>query len=292
MLTNVLGSLASANKTLAASQLNLSTQKRINNVRDGQADYAIARRAESSIRNNKAGMENVQGMIDILSVEISFWQDLEADLIRLQDLTAQYGSATIDDDERIAIEAEAASLADKWSADASATNFMYNGFNLYDASVDLAVNGTGGGVSWTNEAEASAANAQASGAYIFTSGTTISTQSLGTVWDLTGVAGGTLVFDGTLAVGTVVLDSNLNEVAMQAARSELMRMAGMQDWLQTHNNVISVAVDSQDRLRGHYEDVDIAAETVRNTQATILQQIAIAQLAAANTASSQVLGLF
>ncbi|MBM4166377.1 MAG: hypothetical protein FJ218_05615 [Ignavibacteria bacterium] len=292
MLSNVLGSLASANRSLAASQLNLSTGKRINNARDGQADYAIARRAETSVRNNKAGMENVNGMIDVLSVSVAFWQELEADLVRLQDLTAQYGSATIDDDERIAIESEAASLADKWSADASAANYMYNGFNLYDASMDLAANGTGGGVSWTNEGELSAAAAQASGAFVYTSGSTISTQSLGTVWDLTGVAGGTLVYDGTMAVGTVALDSNLNELALQAARSELMRMAGMQDWLQTHNNVISVAVDAQDRLRGHYEDVDIAAETVRNTQATILQQIAIAQLAAANTASNQVLGLF
>jgi len=251
---NLLGTLAGANSSLGKSQLSLSTGKSVNSVLDGPSNYGVARRAESSMRNNTAGNNNSRHSMDVIDVGISLLQDMEADLLRLQEISFAYQDTTLSADELVAIEMEAGSLADKWDGDASIANYTYNGYNFWDgATVDFANTSLGEGTTTTGAAGGTAI-AHGSGV------TTITTQSPGTIWALTGIAAGTIVNDGAAAPGGITLDTGLNETALQATRFELMRMASLRSTFNASIETNNSAIASEDGVRGRAEDVDIAAK--------------------------------
>jgi len=284
MISNVLGALASANQSLSTSQLSLASGKSVRSTRDGASNWNVARRAETTSRVTAAGNTNAANAIDMIETAIVLYKDLESDLIRLQEIAEAYADTTLSADEKVAIEAEASIMADKWSGDGSITNFTYNGQNIYDASIDLAVTSTG-------EA-ANASGAAAAGNFAFQTGTTLQVSSPGTIFDITGIGSGSIALDGSGAAGSVAFDTGTIEQALQSARSEMNNMATMASLFQNVINFQEQAITASNNIQSRNEDVDVAAQTVKQTKLAIFQQIATAQTAAANTQSRQVLGLF
>jgi len=286
MVQNVLGALASANSALATSQLSLASGKKVNSVNDGPSDWAVARRAEDSMRANTRGDANSAHSMDVLDATMKLYQSLETDLQRLNDIMYAWNDPSANNEEKLAYESEASQLADKWSGDAVML-FTYNGYNLYDQSLDFA-----------NVAMGEGANSNQNGAgEAFTyPNTTNASQSPGTIWDFSGIAAASLDNSGTGAANTVDLSLATSgapvATALASVRYELSEMAIKRSVFANHIDLNQSVIAAQDGIRGRSEDTDTAAQTVKQTKLAILQQIATAQTAAGNTASRQVLGLF
>jgi flagellin len=284
MNINVYGALASANSSLAQTQLTLASGKKVNSVRDDQAGYMIARRAETSTRVNNAASGNDADLMGMLNVMIASLQDMEADMIREQELSMAYnaGSTVLSIDELTAIEIEAATLANQWNDDQLAIAFTYNGYLLSDGGMDFSTVQIGEGATNTGGA--------ASNTFV---GANASTPRVwAELWDASAIDRATDVSGGGFAQGTVAFDAGAIELALQDIRTELARLAGWQNQLQEQINSNNANASSTDALRSRWEDTDNAAATIAATKGQILSQIATAQLAAANQAKTYQLGLF
>jgi flagellin len=284
MNINVYGALASANSSLAQTQLALASGKKVNSARDDQAGYMIARRAETSTRVNNAASGNAADMMGMLNVMIAALQNMEADMIREQELAMAYnaGSMVLSVDELAAIEIEAATLANQWSDDQLAAAYFYNGYNLTDASVDFSTVQIGEGTTGTAGA----------GSSVFVGANASAPRVWAELWDASTIDRATDVSAGGFAAGTVAFDAGAIELALQDIRTEIARLAGWQNQLQEQIDSNDANAASTDALRSRWEDTDNAAATIAATKGQILSQIATAQLAAANQAKTYQLGLF
>ncbi len=281
MAINVLGALAGANKALAANQLGLATGKR--SIGSDEAGYMVARRAETSSRVHGSGSGNAADMQGILSVEIAVLEAMEADMIREQELAVAYntGATTLSSDDLAAIEMEASAIANKWNDDQNAT-YAVNGYVMSDGSMDFSTVQLGEGSTVAGGASS----------HLFFGATASTFRAWADLWDASTLDRGADISGGAFAAATVAFDQGAIETALADIRQEITRLSGFSEQLDLNIAINDATAAANNAYASRNEDVDTAAATIAQTKLSILSQIATAQVAAANGASNNVLGLF
>jgi len=291
MVSNLLSALSNSNSALLHSQYVLSTGKTVNHANDNIANYSIARRAETSTNINRAingSIDDVKAMLQNMTDSL---QSMYSDASQIYELTlaAQSGQETLSDDEIGAYALAALGIAAKWN-DVNLDTYTFNGNTFANAGIDLAT-------LIVNEGTTSIANGTAT--VVFAGGG--GTAPLGWGADIWDSGGGMpdrnvdLTATGLDPTGTydiLAADPSTILATLNDIRTQIARYSAWMDELTQDQNNNSAAMDSTEARRGRMEDTDIAAASVDNTKKTILHQISTAQLAAANTASRQILALF
>ncbi|MBS4027589.1 MAG: hypothetical protein KGZ58_03035 [Ignavibacteriales bacterium] len=288
MVNNVLNALAGANAALNTSQFQLSTGKTINKPNDDISSWAIARRSESTTRINTALNQTLDDFIAMLQAHIDMLSEMRADAQRVYELTfqAQAGNTVMSADEVNALALAAIGIATKWSDD-NLAQYTYNGNILGDASLDFSA-------LIVNEGASVAGGAAQ---VVFVGSANPALAALGDYWDQMGLARDSDLSASGLGSPTDTFDiigEDLGNI-LAVVTDLTFYVANMESWqrqIQQAQALNTASGDAAEARRAFNEDVDIASASVSNTRLTILQQIATAELAAANTAASQVLGLF
>ncbi len=246
--------LSATSNKLSKSMERLSSGYRINRASDDAAGLAISEKLRSQIGGLQQAQRNVQDAVSLVQTGEGALAEVHSMLQRVRDLAVQYANGTLSADDKVALSAEAAQLAQEATRIASQTKF--NGITLL----------SGAAVTFQIGVE---------------DGQTLSIS----LADLTTDAPSS-VFQVGAANAISAIDGAINNIS--TARGKL---GSVQNRLEhTLNNLASYEENltaSESRIR----DVDMAAEMVNFTKLQILQQAGTAMLAQANQSPQNVLTL-
>ena len=191
------------NKTLTTRLERLSSGLRVNRAADDAAGLAIREGMRAEIAGLRMNVLNAEQGTNLIQVAEGSLNEVNAVLIRMQELATQSSNSTVNDENREAIQAEFSQLTSEIDRIAQATIYnkqnLLTGFGNTITSASTVV--TGSATSGVTRVNISGAQA---GTYTFTdagadstitlgNGTVSQTISIGTILDGTQVATGTQV---------------------------------------------------------------------------------------------------
>ncbi len=258
---NALSALERINSELTATNLKLSTGRRINSAGDDPSGLSLANTLDLRARLVASAEQNVGDAENVLNI-------VEGGLSNINDLLSTMAEKLV--------------LAANDTQGVTERNAIMNEINQLSLEIDSVVTQTQfNGVTLLNTVtltfqvgpDGSNTNVYATG-QSFTSGAlavgtlTVATQAL-----------------ASASLGTVQAAINTVKSALQQAGSSIER-------LRVRADNLGIAQINLRAAESRIMDADLAAEQLTSSKLTILQQTATAQLAAANTAPASILSLF
>jgi flagellin len=258
---NALNALGQINTKLNVHNLRLSTGKRINSAADDPSGLTLANSLDLRARRLGAAINNIGDAQNVLAIAEGGLSNMNNTLSQMVEKIIQAASDTQGPSERNAILQELNQLAEE--VDSIASQTQYNGVVLLTASMLTFQTGPDG-VDTNVFAMTSSFHSAALGL----TGLTVATQAL-----------------ASLTLGSVTAAINSVKTALQAVGAIMQRMRVKED----NQSVAKLNVTA---AASRIMDADLAAEQVEVAKLQILQQTALAQLAAANAAPQSILQLF
>ena len=261
---NAQRNLATITDRLGHSFRKLSTGLRISVAADDAAGLAISERLRSQIRSLAQAQRNANDSISLVQVGEGALNEVSNMLTRLRELTIQSANGTTGDLDRQTLQEEFSAMVSEINRVALSTEF--NGVKLLDgsssvASFQVGIHSTPGVDTLSVSLSPALSTSLA-----------LATLDIG--------SGG----DTSLALAQI--DSAINSVASLRGR-----FGAVQNRMQSTIANIRIARESLTAAESRIRDVDVALETARLTQNTIIQQVAIAILAQANAQPQVALAL-
>ena len=264
--TNVAAMRASHASTKAEMGLSkaierLSTGRRINSAADDAAGNSIATRMTSQIRGLNQAVRNSNDGISLAQTAEGGMNEIVNMLQRMRELAVQSASGTLQDTDRVNLQAEVSELILQIGDVAARTNF--NGVALLDGTNATVAVQTGSAAAETVSVALTDVDAAALGVAALTVGTaagaTTALTTLGTALD-------------TISTAQATLGAAQNR--LQATVSSLV-------------NRVTNLTESRSRI----QDADFSEESTQLAKSQILSQASTAMLAQANQSQQGVLSL-
>jgi flagellin len=126
--------LNNSQRGIENSVARLSSGLRVNSAKDDAAGLAIATRLEASVRGNTVATRNVQDGISYLQVYEGGMRSITDNLQRMRELAVQASTGTLNDSDRLNLNAEFAALRDENSSMVGLAK--YNGKPLYQQTAE------------------------------------------------------------------------------------------------------------------------------------------------------------
>lgn len=257
--TNLISMTAQRNLGIVTTRLEgnfrrLSSGLRIASAADDAAGLGISERMRGQIRSLAQAARNAQDGVSLVQTAEGALNEVNANLVRMRELSLQAANGTLDVADRAVIDTEFQALLSEISRIASSTDF--NGLPLLDGTtgtLDMQVGADAGEV-----------------IPVETVDTTVNTLFAGSTLDVLTVTGANTALP--------LIDSAINSVTN--ARGNL---GATQNRLQTTIRSIQNAGENLSAAESRIRDVDVAEETADLTRNTIMQQAAVSVLAQANT---------
>ena len=262
---NALNSLKNIGRELGQTQLRLQTSKRINEAADDPSGFSIVSKLNSRARGLATAFDSVGTSANMLSIAEGAMMTIHENLLTMQDLVRQTTSDNLGTSERTAIEAQIDDLSTEIARLRDATTF--NGQKLIDGSF------TGKRVLTGSEA---------TDTVLMSLNQDFSLASLG-------------ISDVSMDVTTTALASlslTFVDAALASVRLEIQNIGSLGSRLRGVSENLGIAIINTKSAASRIQDADVAAEQVNAVRLQILQQLATAQLGAANTGPQQILALF
>ena len=264
MSLNTVRVLDKSQGDLQKSMERLSSGKRINHARDDAAGMAIASGMTAQIKGMNQAVRNTNDGISLVQTADGAMEGIADKLQRIRELAVQAANGTYSDDDRSALNVEAAALVNE--IDRVATSVEFNGNALLDGSYSGTIqSGDDNGDTIT-----------------IATIDTMTTGADGLNLDSVAVVSTTSKAASTIAV----IDTALTTV--NTARAEL---GSTQNRFEATIADLKNNAENLSAARSRIEDADFAAETAKLAKNQILQQAGMAMLSQANQLPQQVLKL-
>ena len=249
---------------LQKSMERLSSGKRINHARDDAAGMAIASGMTAQIKGMNQAVRNTNDGISLVQTADGAMEGIADKLQRIRELAVQASNGTYSDNDRSALNVEAAALIAEIDRVANAVEFNGNALLTGAYTGDIQVGNDNGDTITIATID------------------TMTTGASGLNLDSVAVVSTTSKAASTIAV----IDTALQTV--NTARAEL---GSTQNRFETTISDLKNNVENLSAARSRIEDADFAAETANLAKNQILQQAGMAMLAQANQLPQSVLSL-
>jgi flagellin len=253
-----------SNKAAKAME-RLSSGYRVNRASDDAAGLAISEKMRAQIGGLAQAQRNAQDAVSLVQTAEGALTEVHSMLQRIRDLKVQHSNATLDTNDKTAIEGEVAQLATEINDIATKTQF--NGIELF----------SGDEVTFQVGANASDTIAM----------TLTDITAEDSVADIIALAGGG--FDIALS-GSADGDTDIDK-AIQEISAVRANFGAVQNRLEHRLNNLATYQENLVAAESRIRDVDMAQEMVNFSKLQILQQAGTAMLAQANQAPQGVLSL-
>ncbi len=298
---NALKSLNDINGRLSVSQLRLATGKRINSASDDAAGYTIARKFAVRAEGLGQALNNIGSAKNLISVAEGHLNNIVDILTLMKTKATQAADDSLGTAERTSIKAELAALSKQINLET--TQATWNSKSLFagTASANATAGGTqfrfqiGAGNSSTNDTLQF--NLLKTGNVSMGSGN-VGYSSSGLRLDVGAAGGATRLSGGTLAgslVGSSASAQNLMgriDTAIADVSQALSYIGSIINRMSYQESSLTIAKTNTEAARSRIEDADMAYEQLNATKLQILQQVASAMLAQANSGPQSILSLF
>jgi len=253
-----------SNKAAKAME-RLSSGYRVNRASDDAAGLAISEKMRAQIGGLAQAQRNAQDAVSLVQTAEGALTEVHSMLQRIRDLKVQHSNATLDTNDKTAIEGEVAQLATEINDIATKTQF--NGIELF----------SGDEVTFQVGANASDTIAM----------TLTDITAEDSVADIIALAGGG--FDIALS-GSADGDTDIDK-AIQEISAVRANFGAVQNRLEHRLNNLATYQENLVAAESRIRDVDMAQEMVNFSKLQILQQAGTAMLAQANQSPQGVLSL-
>jgi flagellin len=264
--------LTTTSTAAAKSMEKLSSGYRINRAADDAAGLAISEKMRGQIGGLAQAQRNAQDGISLVQTAEGALTEVHSMLQRVRDLKVQYNNGTNSDDDKVAIAAEVAQIAEEVSDIVSDTKF--NGTAVF-----------GAGATFTFQVGANDGETIATSGDTFASG--VGSGGLSNLTGITGASGASAALNTGGALGGLSdIDNAIKNVSK--VRADL---GAVQNRLEHRLNNLATYQENLTASESRIRDVDMAAEMTKFTKLNILQQAGTSMLSQANQAPQGVLAL-
>ena len=264
--------LTTTSTAASKSMEKLSSGYRINRAADDAAGLAISEKMRGQIGGLAQAQRNAQDGISLVQTAEGALTEVHSMLQRVRDLKVQYNNGTNSDDDKVAIAAEVAQIAEEVSDIVSDTKF--NGTAVF-----------GAGATFTFQVGANDGETIATSGDTFASG--VGSGGLSNLTGITGASGASAALNTGGALGGLSdIDNAIKNVSKVRAD-----FGAVQNRLEHRLNNLATYQENLTASESRIRDVDMAAEMTKFTKLNILQQAGTSMLAQANQAPQGVLSL-
>lgn len=260
-----LQNLNQTNSELSTVQGRINTGKKVASAKDNGAIFAIAQSQRATSQSLNAVQDSLNRGKSVVDVAISAGESVSDLLIQMKEKALAASDTTLDTASRTALNEDFKALRAQIAKTVSTAEF--NGANMIKSGGSAVV-----------------ALANADG----TSKLTVAAQSLA-LGGANVTVSATASFATATAAATMVTTIGTSITNVNAA---LAKLGTGSKALDTHTSFISKLQDSIDAGIGNLVDADLAKESARLQALQTKQQLGIQALAIANSATSNILGLF
>ncbi len=264
--------LTTTSTAAAKSMEKLSSGYRINRAADDAAGLAISEKMRGQIGGLAQAQRNAQDGISLVQTAEGALTEVHSMLQRVRDLKVQYNNGSNSADDKLAIAAEVAQIAQEVGDIVSDTKF--NGTAVF-----------GGGQTFTFQVGANDGETIATSAATFASGVTAG--------GLSNLTGATAVSSASAALETGGALGGLSKIddAIKNVSKVRADFGAVQNRLEHRLNNLATYQENLTASESRIRDVDMAAEMTKFTKLNILQQAGTSMLSQANQAPQGVLAL-
>ena len=256
--------LLRTDRMLSGSLERLSSGLRINRAADDSAGLAISQRLRSQVDGLKMASQNAEQAKNMIQSAEGYLNEIHNMLGRMRELSVQAASDTVEDNDRISLQAEFSTL--RVEIDRVAAASEYNNQKLLDGTFQnkqyqIGANGTLHDI---------------------------------IVVDISGVDSTTLTIDASsiLTLADAVTAMEQMEVAIDAVSAVRSNLGTVQNRLEYTVANVNNAAENLASSESSIRDLDISDEITEFTKAQILVQAGMSMLAQANAVPQNVLALF
>jgi len=262
--------LTTTSNAAAKSMEKLSSGYRINRAADDAAGLAISEKMRGQIGGLAQAQRNAQDGISLVQTAEGALTEVHSMLQRVRDLKVQYANGTNSADDKDAIAAEVAQIAQE----------------VGDIVTDTKFNGTAvfGATGFTFQVGANDTESITTTAANFNS--TIAVSGLNELTSITTTAGASTALT-TGGLSTI----DLIDTAIKTVSKVRADFGAVQNRLEHRLNNLATYQENLTASESRIRDVDMAAEMTKFTKLNILQQAGTSMLAQANQAPQGVLSL-
>jgi len=262
--------LTATSNAAAKSMEKLSSGYRINRAADDAAGLAISEKMRGQIGGLAQAQRNAQDGISLVQTAEGALTEVHSMLQRVRDLKVQYANGTNSADDKDAIAAEVAQIAQE----------------VGDIVTDTKFNGTAvfGATGFTFQVGANDTESITTTAANFNS--TIAVSGLNELTSITTTAGASTALT-TGGLSTI----DLIDTAIKTVSKVRADFGAVQNRLEHRLNNLATYQENLTASESRIRDVDMAAEMTKFTKLNILQQAGTSMLAQANQAPQGVLSL-
>jgi flagellin len=262
--------LTTTSSQAAKSMEKLSSGYRINRAADDAAGLAISEKMRGQIGGLAQAQRNAQDGISLVQTAEGSLTEVHSMLQRVRDLKVQYANGTNSADDKDAIAAEVAQIAQEVGDIVSDTKF--NGTAVFGAT------------GFTFQVGANDSETISTTAANFNS--TIAVSGLNELTSITTAAGASTALT-TGGLSTI----DLIDTAIKTVSKVRADFGAVQNRLEHRLNNLATYQENLTASESRIRDVDMAAEMTKFTKLNILQQAGTSMLAQANQAPQGVLSL-
>jgi flagellin len=262
--------LTTTSTQAAKSMEKLSSGYRINRAADDAAGLAISEKMRGQIGGLAQAQRNAQDGISLVQTAEGSLTEVHSMLQRVRDLKVQYANGTNSSDDKDAIAAEVAQIAQEVGDIVSDTKF--NGTAVFGAT------------GFTFQVGANDSETITTTAANFNS--TIAVSGLNELTSITTAAGASTALT-TGGLSTI----DLIDTAIKTVSKVRADFGAVQNRLEHRLNNLATYQENLTASESRIRDVDMAAEMTKFTKLNILQQAGTSMLAQANQAPQGVLSL-
>ena len=246
---------------LQTSMQRLASGLRINSAKDDAAGLQIANRMSSQIGGLSVAIRNANDGISLAQTAEGAMEEMTTSLLRMRELALQSSNGTYGADDKDALDLEFQQLVDEIDRIATTTSFNGNTLLNAAATVDIAVDYSGG----SGNIQISLVDLQEAAL---------------------GIAGLDIGDGGTPSAAVTAVDTALQTVDTQRAS-----LGAMQNRLSSTISNLANIRENLSASRSRVLDTDFASETANLSKYQIMQQAGTAVLAQANAIPQNVLSL-
>ncbi len=283
MATSAQNNLGTHYGNLQTSIERLSSGLRVNGASDDAAGLAIRELMRADVAALNQGVRNANDAISLLQTADGALGVIDAQLIRMKELTEQASTGTYDSTQRLMIESEYQAIASEITRIATATDF--NGVKLLDGSLSGSHNGEGIASTGAIRVHFGSANDSAEDYYdVVIGNSTASALGLGT----TAAAGDGFSISTQASAQRALEGVNNAIVSKDKIRASL---GAMQNRLEATVQNLTIQSENVQAAESRISDADVAAEMTTFVRNQILTQSAVAMLGQANSMPRMALNL-
>lgn len=281
---NAFNSLMSSNRSIAKSQLRLSTGKRINSAADDVAGYITSRSLNSRNVSLKAALNSVGEAKNVTSISQDALDNITSLLTQIKDAASQASSGALGTDEKVALAKASYSLSEQIQTVVDSTVFggqellsgefdgdFVIGFGESNSLITLGVDLSSSNSAGFNTDINFDINADAATAFAGITGLDLT--------DLDDVSDSDLGIFAADSIGLTLtsINSALDNVSKVASF-----VGGLEARLNSQEDLLSSQITNYTAAISRIEDVDVAQEQLELVKQQFLQQTSIISLSQAN----------